>query len=248
MITLIRLELLKLRTSPAFAITVAAALALSLISAVTNVLLPIKHGDPAIGSRAHVAHVLNQPGAVVSMAMFILGVIIVAGEYRQRTILQTFLAEPRRGRVVAAKLATTGLLGAALAAVAYAITVAAVVPVYAHKGVHTLPVDMTSLGLGTVLSGACYGLLGVAIGALTRNTVGAIITGLIWLQVVEVGILENAIPSMAKWLPAGAAQGLTAVARSASVLPPAEAAIVLVGWASVLVAAATRLSIRRELR
>ena len=111
MITLIRLELLKLRTSPAFAITVAAALALSLISAVTNVLLPIKHGDPAIGSRAHVAHVLNQPGAVVSMAMFILGVIIVAGEYRQRTILQTFLAEPRRGRVVVAKLATTGLLG-----------------------------------------------------------------------------------------------------------------------------------------
>jgi ABC-type transport system involved in multi-copper enzyme maturation permease subunit len=181
------------------------------------------------------------------MAMFILGVLIVAGEYRQRTILQTFLAEPRRGRVVVAKLITTGVLGAAIAAVTYAVTVAAVVPLYAGKGVHHLPVDVVSLGLGTVLSGACYGLLGVAVGALTRNTVAAIIAGLIWIQLVEVGILENAVPSFAKWLPAGAAQGLTAIDAASNVLPRAVAAITLVTWAAVLVAAATRLSIRREL-
>ena len=104
-----------------------------------------------------------------------------------------------------------------------------------------------SLALGTVLSGACYGLLGVAIGALTRNTVAAIIAGLIWIQLVEVGILEIAVPSVAKWLPAGAAQGLTAVEHSSHMLPQGLAAIVLVGWATSLVAAATRLSIRREL-
>jgi ABC-2 type transport system permease protein len=247
MTALIRLEILKLRTTPAFYVTVVAAFALSLVSAVTNLLLPVKAGDPPVGSRAHVAHVLNQPGAVTSMAMFILGVLVVAGEYRQRTNLQTFLAEPQRGRVVLAKLITTGVLGALVAAVTYAVTVAAVVPVYAGKGVHHLPVDITSLGLGTVLSGACYGLLGVAVGALARNTVAAIIGGLIWIQLVEVGILENAVPSMAKWLPAGAAQGLTAVERSSHTLPQALAAIVLVGWAAVLVAAATRLSIRREL-
>jgi ABC-type transport system involved in multi-copper enzyme maturation permease subunit len=248
MTSLIRLEILKLRTTPALYITVGAAFALSLVSAVTNVLLPVKAGDPPVGSRGSVVHVLNQPGAVTSMAMFILGVLIVAGEYRQRTILQTFLAEPRRGRIVLAKLVTTGVLGGVAAAAIYVATVATVVPIYAAKGVHHLPVDVTSLGLGTALSGACYGLLGVAIGALTRNTVAAIIAGLIWIQLIEVGILENAVPSMAKWLPAGAAQGLTAVDRSSHVLPQAVAAIVLVGWAAVLVAAATRLSIRRELR
>jgi hypothetical protein len=99
-----------------------------------------------------------------------------------------------------------------------------------------------------VLSGACYGLLGVAIGALTRNTVAAIVGGLIWIQFVEVGILENAIPSIAKWLPAGAAQALTTVQNSPDVLPQAVAAAVLVGWAALLVAIATRLSTRRELR
>ena len=238
--------MLKLRTSPAFAITVAAALALSLISAVTNVLLPIKHGDPAIGSRAHVAHVLNQPGAVVSMAMFILGAASLPANTGNAHPADLSAERTWPGRGGQARYHRTARGGPGRSRLCD--NGRGRRPGYAHKGVHTLPVDMTSLGLGTVLSGACYGLLGVAIGALTRNTVGAIITGLIWLQVVEVGILENAIPSMAKWLPAGAAQGLTAVARSASVLPPAEAAIVLVGWASVLVAAATRLSIRRELR
>jgi ABC-type transport system involved in multi-copper enzyme maturation permease subunit len=247
MTSLIRLEILKLRTTPSFYVTVVASFGLALVSAITNVLLPVNKGEPSVGSREHVAHVLNQPGAVVSMAMFILGVLIVAGEYRQRTILQTFLAEPRRGRVVVAKLITTGVLGAAIAAVTYAVTVAAVVPLYAGKGVHHLPVDVVSLGLGTVLSGACYGLLGVAVGALTRNTVAAIIAGLIWIQLVEVGILENAVPSFAKWLPAGAAQGLTAIDAASNVLPRAVAAITLVTWAAVLVAAATRLSIRREL-
>lgn len=99
-----------------------------------------------------------------------------------------------------------------------------------------------------MLSGACHGLLGVALGALTRNTVAAIVGGLIWIQFVEVGILGNAIPLMAKWLPAGAAQALTTMESSSHVLPQAVAALVLVGWATLLVGIAMRLSTRRELR
>jgi ABC-type transport system involved in multi-copper enzyme maturation permease subunit len=248
MIHLIRLEWLKLRTTPALYVTAGVAIVLSVISAVTNLLLPVQPGRPAFGSSGHVDHVLTQAGAVTSMAMFILGVLVIAGEYRQRTILQTFLAEPHRLRVLIAKLLTTFALGAVLAAVAYAAIIAIVVPLYASKGLHQLPVDAAALGWGTVLSGACYGLLGVAIGALTRNTVAAIVGGLIWIQFVEVGILENAIPSIAKWLPAGAAQALTTVERSPDVLPQAVAALVLVGWAAFLVTIATRLSTRRELR
>ncbi|MGD5511004.1 ABC transporter permease subunit, partial [Xanthomonas citri pv. citri] len=124
------------------------------------------------------------------MAMFILGILVVAGEYRQRTILGPFLAEPRRLRVITAKLLATGGIGVVLGAVTYAAILAAAIPLYADKGIHHLPVDVTSIGMGTVLSAATYGLLGVAVGALTRNTVAAIIGGLIWLQIVEVAILE----------------------------------------------------------
>jgi len=248
MIHAVRLELLKLRTAPAFFVTAAAAIVLSYVSAVTNVLLPVKKGDPAPGSVAHAAHVFEQPGAVTSMAMFILGVLMIAAEYRQRTILSTFLAEPRRGRVLVAKLVTTGALGAVIAAIAYVLVALTVVPIYASKGVHHVPIDITSIGIGTVLSGACYGLLGVAVGALTRNTVAAVICGLIWIQLVEVGILENAVPSLARWLPAGAAQGLTAVGKSTQDLPQATAAAVLVAWAVAVVALASKISVRRELR
>jgi ABC-2 type transport system permease protein len=248
MIALIQLEWLKLRTTPALYVTAAATIALTLVSAVTNLLLTVQPGAPAFGSRGHVAHVLTQPGAVASMSMLILGVLIIAGEYRHRTILGTFLAEPRRARVLIAKLLITGALGAVIAAVTYAVTAAIVIPLYASKGIHQLPLDVTSLGLGTVLSGACYGLLGVALGALARNTVAAIVGGLVWIQFVEVGILESAVPSLARWLPAGAAQALTSVETSPESLSQGVAALVLVGWAAFLVTTATRLSTRRELR
>ena len=129
----------------------------------------------------------------------------------------------------------------------YLTIVATAFPVYARKGVHHIPVDVTGLGLGTVLSGACFGLLGVAVGALARNTVAAIIIGLIWMQIFEVAVLENAIPSMAKWLPVGASQGLTASGTSQFLSQPV-AAVTLVGWAVALVALAARFSTRRELR
>ncbi len=247
MTKLMRLEFLKLRTTPAIYVTAAATLVLSMISASTGVLIKPRSGAPPLGSPSNVQHVLSQPSAVTSMAMFILGVLVVAGEYRQRTILGTFLGEPRRLRVITAKLLAVGAIGAVMAAITYAVTSAAAISLYAGKGIHHLPVDITRIGVGTVLSAATYGLLGVAVGALTRNTVAAIIGGLIWFQVFEVAILENAVPSLAKWLPVGASQGLTSL-DTARFLPPAGAAAVLVGWAAVLALVAARLSTRRELR
>jgi ABC-type transport system involved in multi-copper enzyme maturation permease subunit len=244
---LIRLEFFKLRTTPAFYVTAAAVLFLSVVSAATNVLLKPQAGAPGVGSAMNAQHVLSQAAAVGSMAMFVLGVLVIAGEYRQRTILGTFLGEPRRLRVVVAKLFTVATVGAVVGALTYGVIVAVTIPLYAGKGVHHLPINLTSMGLGTVLSTAAYGLLGVAVGALARNTVAAIISGLIWIQLIEVAILENATPSLAKWLPVGAAQGLTSLDKS-HFLPPAGAAAVLVGWATVLVVVAARLSTRRELR
>jgi hypothetical protein len=100
--------------------------------------------------------------------------------------------------------------------------------------------------LGAALSGGCYALLGVALGALTRNTVGAVIGALAWVQVVEVGLLQNAWPAMAKWLPTGAAVAVTGPGAPTSLLSPRVAALVLVGWAIAVAAIATRVSLRRD--
>jgi ABC-type transport system involved in multi-copper enzyme maturation permease subunit len=248
MINLIKIEILKLRTSPAFYATAIAALVLSLGSSITNVLVKPEHGDPPIGSANNAQDVLSQAGAVGSQAIFILGILVVAGEYRHRTIMGAFLAQPRRLRVIVAKMALMGVVGAALGAVIYTITTTAAVSLYASKGVHHLPVSLVDLGLGTVMSGACYGLLGVAVGALARNTVAAVIGGIVWIQVFEVAVLENVAPSFAKWLPVGAARGLTSVGSSLHVLSRPAAAAVLVVWAACLVLLAGAISTRRELR
>ena len=45
----------------------------------------------------------------------IIGILSFTGEYRHGTITDTFLTEPRRGRVIAAKAAVNAVLGVALA-------------------------------------------------------------------------------------------------------------------------------------
>jgi hypothetical protein len=248
MTTLFRVELMKLRTTPALYVTAGLVALLSVVGAVTNVLVAGHQGAPALGSPENVGKVLSI-GSATSVAMLIMGIMISAGEDRHRTILGTYLAEPRRGHVLLAKLMTAGVLGAIAGALFFGVTFAVAVPLYASKGIHHLPVDVGTLFVGTILITCCYGLLGVALGALTRNTVAAIVGAIIWVAIIELAILQPLLPSLAKWLPTGAGVSLTTIdPGKASLLPPATAALVLVGWAALVSVAATRITLRREPR
>jgi ABC-2 type transport system permease protein len=86
--------------------------------------------------------------------------------------------------------------------------------------VHVLPVSVPALWAGATVAGACYGLLGVALGALTRNTIAAVLGGLAWVQIVEVGLLQHFVPALAKWLPTGAAVAITTPGQTHGLLPP----------------------------
>jgi ABC-2 type transport system permease protein len=250
MTTLVRVELLKLRTTPALAGTTVAALVLTLLSSVSNVLLAGQDRYPPLGSTANVTKVFTQPAAVTAMALFVLGVLVVGGEFRQRTIIGTYLAEPRRGHVLVAKMITVAVVGAVLSALVFAVTCAIVVPLYATKGVHQLEGSLAlgTVGYGTVIGGALFGLIGVALGGLTRNSIAAIVGGLVWIQLIEIAVLQNAAPGLAKWLPTGAAQALTFTGAGADLLAPAAAALVLVAWGLGIAGAATAVSRRREVR
>ncbi len=57
--------------------------------------------------------------------------------------------------------------------------------------------------LGAVLASAAFGLLGVALGGLTRNTVAAVLGGIGWAMIVENGILQNVAPEIGRWLHTG---------------------------------------------
>ena len=243
--TLLPIELYKLRTTPAAWVSLVVTLGLALTATAVNILVDEATHLP-LGSTDHVNKALSS-ASLTSMVMLALGVLVIAGEYRHRTIMQTYLGQPRRGLVLAAKLVAAGVIGAVLGALTFGLTYLEAVVLYGSRGVHSLPIDLAQLWVGATLASALYGLLGVALGALTRNTVAAIVGGIAWAMVIEAGILVNVVPDLAKWLPTGAATALTTTSESGgALLAPGVAAAVLVGWGLFLSGIAARFTLSRE--
>lgn len=109
----------------------------------------------------------------LSLLVPIIGVMGATAEWSQRTGLVTFALEPRRGRVVAAKLVAAVLLSLGVFAVALLGAVTATLVAGAAWDL-TLPV----LG-GTVLVVLVFVLLGVAFGFAILNTPVAIVASLV---------------------------------------------------------------------
>ena len=92
-----------------------------------------------------------------------------------------------------------------------------------------------------------FGVIGVALGYITRCTIAAIVGAVGWVLFVELAILHTLAPHLAKWLITGAASTLTEPGVLASrALIPASAVVVLTAYAVALLAVATRLVLRRD--
>ena len=243
--SLVAIELYKLRTTPAAWVSLAVTLLLGVVSVASNILVA-NPGGPAFGSTDHVNHALSV-SALTAMVMLAIGVLMMAGEFRHRTIMQSYLGQPHRSRVLLAKAMVALGVGVVLGAMTFGIAYLEAVLIYGARGVHSLPVDVTQLWLGATAATALYGLLGVAVGALTRNTVAAIVGSIAWVLVIETGILTNVIPDVVRWLPGGAALALTSTGSATSgMLTPVVAGLVLTGWALLISTVAARVSLPRE--
>jgi len=117
----------------------------------------------------------------------ILGVLATAGEHRYGTIVPTVLATPRRGRLFAAKVGFSALVGAGIAVVGTALALAAGSAYIAGEdAVAQAPAgDLALAVIGAVVVTAVYGALGAAVGTLVRNQTVAITGAIVWLTVVE---------------------------------------------------------------
>jgi ABC-2 type transport system permease protein len=134
---------------------------------------------PGVGTAAY-----EQAAFAVSanptVLMLILGIIGMTQEYRHRTATPTFLVSPRRGRVVVAKLAAYALAAIPLGLL---ITATDVLVVEVYAGARGAAPSLTGDNL-RVLGGAwaalvIYAVIGVGVGALLRNQVGAIVGALV---------------------------------------------------------------------
>jgi ABC-2 type transport system permease protein len=204
-------------------------------------------GLPAVGTPQYEELILAT-AANANVLFLILGIIGMTQEYRHRTATPTFLTTPRRGRVVVAKL-----LAYALAAVPFALLVVAVnyVVVAIHAGARgsapALNADnLTVLG-ASGLALVIYAVLGVGIGALLRNQVGAIVAGLVYLFVVEPIIRQIPATSGAyKWMPGGAMEALTATFQGPELLEAWQGGLLLLGYGLLAALAGTLFAVRRD--
>ena len=100
------------------------------------------------------------------------------------------------------------------------------------------------LTLGTLVGTALWGAIGVGLGMIVRNQVGAIIGLLAWGFVVE-NLLFALAPSVGRLTP-GEAQNAFMGLTTSHLLSPAAGGAVLLAWTVVMCLAGTALTARRD--
>jgi ABC-2 type transport system permease protein len=244
MIAALRSEALKLHTLRSPWLILGSAL-LIVVAGISGLVVSGNDlNNPAMQSGA-AAHL-----ALVSLFSLVFGILAVSGEYRHRTITDTFLSSPRRSRVVLAKLVSysgiglaTGIVGGALA-----ITTAAIW--WGAKGASfdLGDTNMWRTIVGGVIANALYAAIGVGIGSLLRNVTAAILVAVGWLAVVE-GIVGQLIGTeLAKWLPftAGRALALAAGALDNGLLSRGLGGIVVALYAIIFAVIAVFSTLKRD--
>jgi len=244
--TLIRTEVLKLRTvrSPWLLLATVPVVVIAGISGLVMT-SPGKLADPGTQANA-LAHV-----GIAALFTLAFGILAVAGEYRHKTITDSYLTTPRRSQVVGAKLVVYAVFGALAGLVASGVGLGVAAAWWSAKGVpFAWGNSMMWAAIGGGIAGcAAFAAIGVGLGALIRNLVGAIALALAWVAVVE-GIVWQLVGNLARWLPFSAGQALSAGdgkdTLATHLLPRLGGGAVLAVYTALFVAAALATSVRRD--
>jgi ABC-2 type transport system permease protein len=177
--------------------------------------------------------------------VLILGVMLLAGEFRHGTITQTLLATPVRWKVLVAKLVAAAILGFAFAVLAELLALALGVPAFALKGADFTfnheAAELVACNIGAMTIAAT---LGVALGAVIRNQVAAIVVVFGWLLILE-PLLGAGLEENAKYLP-GAAIAAIVGADGEDLLSTGGGVAVTLAYVGVLAAIGGRFVFTRD--
>jgi ABC-type transport system involved in multi-copper enzyme maturation permease subunit len=131
----------------------------------------------------------------------VVGILLVTGEWSQRTALTTFGLVPVRGRVVVAKLFAVLLLGVAATVVCLLSSVAGFAVAQAFGGGHG-GWSLTGVSIGyTLLAEELNLLIGVGFGLLLLNSAAATVTYFVIPMIWSIlGTVVTALHTTATWL------------------------------------------------
>ena len=243
MIAQIKAELLKIRSTRT---TVGLILGMVALILLFTLLTGLLSHPSALASKENQRELLSL-GSLAGVFSALAGMLLVTSEYRFGTIRPTFLFNPTRSHVLTAKAVVGALAGIAFGVLGEAIGFAIGYAILEGRGITIVlnSSDVLLLTLGGLAGVALWGAIGVGVGAIIHNQVGAIITLLAWGLVVD-NLLFGLVPSVGRFVPTRAADALMGL-RVHHLLSPGIGAIVLIAWAAALVAIGIALSVRQDI-
>ena len=219
------------------------------IGIAATILAPTQPGQgvPTLESDAGIRNVFAQAGVAYLFAI-VLGTLGMTQEVRHQTLTSTLLAEPRRNKVMVAKMAAYGVIGAIYGAVGIAWGYAlafALLPLRDHAPIPTEA--LWQIAGGAVLGCALFAVLGVALGTLIRNQIAAVVGVIVWVAFIE-RLIVVLLPDIGKWLPGGALNGVLQATgfNGATYLPVWAASLVLLAWTALFGLLAALTTQRRD--
>ncbi|MBA2331959.1 MAG: hypothetical protein H0V94_04120 [Actinobacteria bacterium] len=131
------------------------------------------------------SRLIRDSAAATTITALLLGIALVTIEFRHGTITPALLATPRRGVLLASKLAAGVAAGLALAVAALVVIAGIAVVWLGALDVPIEPGDAGTAGGRVLVSAAVAGALGAAYGALIHAQIPAVVGALVWLLVAE---------------------------------------------------------------
>jgi ABC-2 type transport system permease protein len=257
--TLIGVELLKLRTTRLSYGLLATAAGLTALFAVIEAARAGSGSGIGPLSTASGLNAVITAGVWALVLATVMGVTVSSGEFRHSTATLTYLATPRRGRVLAAKAVAGACAGAVFGLVGYVIALGAGLIFLAARGDHVTIGDATlaRYGAGHILATALLAAIGVGVGSLIRSQLAGVIGVFAWTIVIE-SLLGGLLTGVRPYLPytaastlsgtplGGAAFGPAHNLSGGSPLPFAAATTLLAALAMVFCAVAARTTVGRD--
>ena len=189
----------------------------------------------------------------------LLGALATTGEFRHQTLTPTFLATPKRGRVLGAKTIALFVTGAALGVVGLAASVGIGALVFSGFGIDPLLADGETWGLigRTVLAMAIWAVIGVGLGVLVPSQVASIVIVLAFTQFIEpllrfASTFTQITADIGKFLPGAASDALvgqsffTLASPGGAFLTSWQGGLVLLAYGLLATAAGYFISWKRD--
>jgi len=238
----LRAELLKIRSTRTSIGLLLGLIALALLFTILTCTLSAQ--AQIVGEQNQIS--LLSFGSIAGVFAALAGIMLFTSEYRFGTIRPTVLFNPNRSSLFVSKIVAGALSGIVFGIIGEGLVFSLGVAILKARGIPIAMTgaNMTELIVGAILGTALWGAIGVGLGSIVPNQVGAVIALLAWGFVAE-NLVFGFLPKVGRFLPVHASDAMMGPIQP-QLLAGNVATVVVVAWTLVLAGAGVIMLRRRD--